>query len=680
MSSKQIAQSNPKNSSELVTQTGLVIAQQSQQGGGSPIMRGFEASRILLVIDGVRLNNLIYRGGHLQNIITTDPSVMDHVDLLFGPSSTVYGSDALGGVIHFHTKSPKLSDEAGKLNTGGNAMLRYASASSEKTGHIDFNVGAGKLASFTSVSYSDFGDLLQGKNLNKDADSIWLRPYYVERINGVDSLVANENIYKQVQSAYSQYDILEKLLFKQNENISHSLNLQLSNSSDVPRYDRLTDPSGGGLKYAEWYYGPQFRSLIAYDLNVINQNGFFNEYHGGINYQAITESRHTRRFGSNALTNRNEDVSVLGFDIDARKKSQRNDLRIGIEATFNSLTSTAEETYIVTGEISALNTRYPDGDNNMNSFALYTTNTYDFNDHWVLNAGLRMEYVYLKSTFVSKEFYDFPYDEVTQTNFPLSGSLGIIWKAISDLRVSLLGSTGFRAPDVDDLAKVFESASGSVILPNPDLLPEKTFNLDLSITKIISNKVKIEAVGFYTLFNDAIVTDAYTYNGEDSILYDGEMSAVYANQNAGNAFIYGANANLFIDFNDWLAFTSTITYTYGRIVNDTGNAPLDHIPPVFGKTSLIYHAHGFRGELFAMYNGTKKIEDYFFNGEDNEQYATPEGMPGWFTLNLRLQYAINKNIMLQAACENILNANYRVFASGISAPARNFVVGLRAGF
>lgn len=678
---RQIQQANPASAADLISQTGMVMVQKSQLGGGSPVLRGFEASRVLLVIDDVRMNNIIYRSGHLQNIVTLDPSMLQRVDVLFGPSSTVYGSDALGGVIHFHTRTPQLSEQAGELNIHGNGLLRYASASSEKTGHLDFNIGGGKLASWTSVSYSSFDDLIQGKNLNETADSSWLRPYYIARINDKDSLVKNDNIYKQVQSGYNQYDILQKFLFSPGAGTKHQLNLQLSNSSDVPRYDRLTDPDPNTtLRNAEWYYGPQLRTLAAYSFEVTNREGFFSEYYAGINYQYIEESRHQRRVNRSGLQNRNEQVSVMGFDVHARNMKEKNDLRLGVDGQLNWLKSTAEQTDINTGEVSPLDTRYPDGDNTMNYFGIYATDAYNISDQWVLNAGLRFQYISLHSTFVNKEFFDFPYDEVDQSNTPVSGSLGIIWNGEKNLRVSLLGSTGFRAPNVDDLAKVFESAPGTLIVPNPDLKPEKTYNADLSISKIFGNKVKIEAVGFYTLFRDAIVTDYFTYNGEDSIEYDGEMSAVMANQNKGKAFLYGVNGNLFVDFTDHLSLTSTITYTYGRIVNDTGNAPLDHIPPVIGKTSIIYNYEKFRAEAFAMYNGWKHIEDYYLNGEDNEQYATPEGMPSWWTLNLRLQYAITKNLMVQAACENILDQNYRVFASGISAPGRNFIVGVRGAF
>ena len=94
---------NPESSADMLQNTGNVLVQKSQGGGGSPMIRGFEANKLLLVIDGVRMNNAIYRSGHLQNAITVDNSVLDHTEIIFGPSSSLYGSDALGGVIHFHT-------------------------------------------------------------------------------------------------------------------------------------------------------------------------------------------------------------------------------------------------------------------------------------------------------------------------------------------------------------------------------------------------------------------------------------------------------------------------------------------------------------------------------------------------------------------------------------------------
>lgn len=93
----EIERMNAPSTADLLSNTGQVFVQKSQQGGGSPVIRGFEASRVLLVVDGVRMNNAIYRAGHLQNVITMDNAALDRAEVLFGPASTVYGTDALGG-------------------------------------------------------------------------------------------------------------------------------------------------------------------------------------------------------------------------------------------------------------------------------------------------------------------------------------------------------------------------------------------------------------------------------------------------------------------------------------------------------------------------------------------------------------------------------------------------------
>ena len=135
-----IARINAQNTGDLLMSTGNVFVQKSQQGGSSPVIRGFEASRVLLVVDGVRMNNLIYRSGHLQNAITIDQNMLENVEVLYGPGSTLYGSDALGGVIHFRSRAPKLDTSDGTA-VNGLAFVRYSSANSEKTAHVQMNLG-----------------------------------------------------------------------------------------------------------------------------------------------------------------------------------------------------------------------------------------------------------------------------------------------------------------------------------------------------------------------------------------------------------------------------------------------------------------------------------------------------------------------------------------------------------
>lgn len=674
----QIQNSQAQSTPDLLFNTGNVFVQKSQSGGGSPVLRGFEANRILLVVDGVRMNNIIYRGGHLQNSMTVDNQIMDRLEVLFGPSSTIYGSDALGGVIHFYTKNPLFAGDNEKQNVKVNAFTRYGGVNSELTGHADFNLGGKKFASLTSFTYSDFSDLTGGKNQNPFyAKSYGERPYYVERINGKDSLVKNSDRYKQVQSGYSQYDFLQKFSYKQNEHVTHGLNIQYSSSTDIPRYDRLTDPSGSGLKYAEWYYGPQTRFLTAYDMNVNNESSFFQSMHAVVNFQSIEESRHTRRFNNDFRQNRNENVNVIGANLDFQRTINKHILRVGLDGQYNTLKSTADEENIVNGMSEDLDTRYPDGDNTMSAIALYYSHTMHINDRLVLTDGIRLGFTSLHSTFVDTSFFRLPYDEANQSYPVYSGSIGLIHTPAEDLKLSVLLSTGFRAPNVDDLSKVFESAPGSVIVPNEDLDPEKTINTELGITKIFNEKTSWENTVYFTRFIDAIVTDTYTFNGEDSIMYDGTMSEVLANQNKQRAYIYGFSSNLNSQLSDNFRMNLGINYTYGRIKTDSSDAPLDHIPPFMAHLQFTYVYRNFSSDFIIHYNGWKKLNNYYLNGEDNEQYATPEGMPAWFTANFRVSCQVHKYLTLNAGVDNIFDTQYRTFASGINAPGRNVFAGIR---
>ncbi len=679
---------NAQTTADLLQNTGVVAMQRSQQGGGSPMIRGFEASRVLLMIDGVRMNNLIYRAGHLQNAITLDNNMLDHAEVLFGPSSTVYGSDALGGVVHFYTRNPELSQEK-KYLVSGNAFSRFGSVNNETTTHIDFNVSGSKFGSLTSFTYSDFGDLIMGKKTNPSLDTVFgLRPYFAARKadNSGDTLIANSNKYLQKFSGYHQYDWLQKFLFKPNEKTEHLWNIQYSTSSTIPRYDRLTDPQGAGLRSAEWYYGPQKRFLFSHQTKINGLGAFADALVATASYQSIEESRNDRRFNSNNFNHRAENVNVYALTVDLQRTRASNKLRYGFDSQFNTLVSTAFRQNISTQAITPLDTRYPDGNNAMSFWAVYATHTLEINDRWILNDGIRLGGSTLNSTFVDQSFFAFPFNEIRQKNLVGSGNLGIIFTPTS-WKFSLMTSSGYRAPNIDDLAKVFESVVGSasttgmLVVPNPDLKPEKTINGDFGVTKFFGEKVRLEGVFFATRFFDAIAVRPSTFNGQSTVTYNGFPANVVSSQNVDNAYLYGWNAQARAELSSHLTFSASYNYTYGRVkVNGEPSTPLDHIPPQFGRVGISYLSQKLKGELFSNFSGKKFLRDYSNSGEDNLQYAPVAGMPSWFTINCRLSYDFKKHFTIQAGVDNLLDLQYRTFASGINSPGRNVFATFRVKF
>lgn len=684
ISAQTIQKMNAQTTADLLLNTGVVAMQKSQQGGGSPIIRGFEASRVLLLVDGVRLNNLIYRAGHLQNVITIDNNLLERTEVLFGPATTVYGSDALGGAVHFFTRKPEVND-ARKIT--GSTFTRVATSNNEFTYHADLHMSMKKWAILASFTNSNFGDLKMGKRNNPAIDSAFgTRPFYVRRKadNSGDEIVTNPNKYRQKFSGYEQWDGLLKVLFQPRAKVQHLLNIQYSTSSNIPRYDRLTDPNGSGLAFAEWHYGPQTRFLGAYSLKMSDLGRFANNATLTLSQQLVKESRHNRRFNDNNLRHQTEVVHATGLTIDFNKNSTRHNLRYGVDVQFSKVASSAYQANIVSGEKSSFETRYPDGGNRMTLAAVYATHTFIIKPQLTLNDGVRVGGTWLQSAFEDKTFFPFPFDEISQQNFTWSGNIGLIYTPGS-WKLSTMLSSGFRAPNVDDLTKVFDSRAGSasatgrLVVPNPNLKPEKTLNLDLSMTKYFGSRFKIEGVVFGTRFYDAIVVLPSTFNGQTTIQYNGFPADIYASKNQSKAIIWGTTLGFKGEFSKTFSATASYNQTHGTVKSEP-NYALDHIPPAYGRLGLQFNKTNFNAEIYSLFNTWKKIEDFSPSGEDNAQYATAKGMPSWITFNVRMNIEATKWLTLQAGIDNLLDLQYRMFASGINAPGRNIFVTLKTRF
>lgn len=678
ISQKEIEFDNPQTSADLLAKSNEVFVQKSQLGGGSPMIRGFSTNKILLVIDNVRMNNAIYREGNLQNVLSLDANAIENSEVIFGPGSVTYGSDALGGVMDFHTKRVKLTSNE-KTEFTGNALTRYSSANNEKTGHLDFNIGTKKWGFLSSITYSDFDDLKMGSHQLDE----YQRPEYVTKVNGIDSVVANNDPNKQVESGYNQINFMQKVRFSASNNLDFVYAFHYSRLSDVPRYDKLIEYKNGALRYGDWYYGPQKWMMHSLNVNYHKSNILFTNSKFTLAYQDYEESRNDRKFRSDELFVRTEQVGAYSLNLDFDKNLKRdNQLFYGIEAVYNSVTSTAFVNDLATGIKSPADTRYPDGINNYSTLAAYMSYKENFSEKFTTIAGIRFNYVSLYSTLEDTTFFDFPFDEIYVSNSALNGSLGFVYKPTGKWQININLSTGFHAPNLDDIGKIFESEPGNVVVPNEDLKPEYAYNIDLGVQKEVADYASVRITGFYTLLNNAIVRRDFTFNGQDSILYEGEMSKVLAMVNADNATLYGFNASvnfkLPFDFN----LESVINYTHGE---DQDGVPMRHAGPLFGSTRLSYSKDMFKAAIYANYNGEISYENLPPSEQDKPTiYATDKNgnpySPSWYTLNLISSYQFKFGLTVNAGIENIFDVRYRPYSSGIVSPGRNFILGLRARF
>lgn len=295
--------------------------------------------------------------------------------------------------------------------------------------------------------------------------------------------------------------------------------------------------------------------------------------------------------------------------------------------------------------------------------------------------GSRFSYTHLKGDF-DPAFYNFPFAGFDMKNSAFNGNLGMVLHPTENWQINIHGSTGFRSPNIDDVAKVFDSEPGHVIVPNPDLKPEYARNLELNIIRNYSSKARIEITGFYTWLKDAMVRRDFTLNGKDSILYDNEMSKVEALVNAESAVIFGANFSFEYLFSNSLRTRNDITLTRGE---DSEGFPVRHVPPTFGTSHLIYETLKLYIDFYTDYSGTLQFEELASDEKDKPHLYLPDEQgnpysPGWWTLNLKCNYKINRKTTLGGGVENILNKRYRTYSSGIVSPGINFIVSLSTRF
>lgn len=669
--------SNVSSGADLLLLTDGVTIQQSQAGGGSPIIRGFEANRVLLMVDGVRMNNAIYRGGHLQNSITIDPFIVENCDVIYGPSAVSYGSDAIGGVVHYKTIEPKLSKKDSNINEGV-YFNRFNSASEEISHHINYKYGSKKWASFSAVTYKQFGDLRMGKKRNHGDDDWGKVHQNVYSINNYDTIIQNMSPFVQKGVGYEQIDLTQKLIFQPFIYMSIIFNSQLSRSSNIARFDQLNNLDNLNPQFGDWYYGPQKRWLNSTKINYTQPNNFFDELSGVFSYQDIEESRFSRKFRTPLRQENLEKISVLGANIKAIKKTGNySSVSYGTEVYKNNVTSEAKIIDINNNEEGFLNTRYPSGGSSLIMTGIYAIYTLK-KDHISILTGLRHTTNNINGNYLDSAFnYLFP--EITLKNNSFNGSFNFSYYPHERTKINIDLSTGFRSPNIDDIGKIF-TKDNFITVPNIDLSHEYAYNCAIGWTQkfyLFNNNLKLNFynAAYMTLLKDVIVKKPFLINGFEMIEYNNSWYDVLANQNDNDALVYGMNSSIDIGILENFNLHSGLTLTRGYLINN--QTPFGHIPPLFGNIKIQYRKNKAIFSLFSMFNGTKERADFGPENVDNPNEASAIGYPKWCTINGSFNYNITEKVIVNVGCYNVFDIHYKTFASGISSQGRSLLATLR---
>ena len=670
---------NPQTAADMLGLTGEVFIQKSQYGGGSPMIRGFATHRLLYSIDGVRMNSAIFRAGNLQNVISLDPFTVGSTEVLFGPGAVSYGSDAIGGAMVFSTLQPRLSDDSRPV-AYGSATVRTATASNELTAHVHAGVGWKRWALLTSFTSSSFDDLEQGLHGPEE----YIMPYIVIpsiNANGeIDDIVAvNGDKRRQSPSGYSQMNFMQKVRYTPAAAWNLEYAFHLSETSEYARYDRHQRMRGGLPRYAEWNYGPQ--KWIMNHLRVEHAGGgaVYDSLRIDLALQRFEESRISRDLNKPTRETQSEKVDAWSANIDFLKNPfDALTISYGAEYVQNNVCSKGVATDIITGIDEPMAARYPKAQ--WYSAGLFAQADWHVTNRLNVAAGVRYNYYRIENDF-STAGYDIPFaPRQSASAGSVSGNVGLNWRPTSGWLFRVNYARGFRAPNVDDMGKLFDSVDGCVTVPNPSLKPEYADNIEIGIAKRFGSFLTADVTAYYTRLDNAIVRRDYTFDGSPTMEYGGEECKVQALQNAAVANVWGVQAAVDARFAKWFYANASLNWQRGREELDNGEkSPSRHAAPLFGRAAIGYKCDRLTVEAFTAFQAECSADDMPEEEKGKTEFYAldKEGnaySPGWITLNLRASYRFAGGLSLNATFENLTDRRYRPYSCGISAPGRNMTV------
>ncbi len=639
----RIEERNAKTSAEALREETGIFIQKTSHGGGSAIIRGLSSNQVLLLVDGVRLNNSTYRLGNHQYLTTVDNFIVDRLEVVRGPTSVLYGSDALGGTVNAITKIPTLTNAGPAMNF--RIGSQYASADQEKTARADITLHNHRWALLTGFSYKDYGDLRRGGNSS-----------HPELENATDGRI-------QRPTGFSAYDLDTKLVYSLKPEQRFIIAYQMAKRINVPRYDKYENNG-----YFRWVYTPQNRNLVYMTYENTSKDKFFSSLRASVSYHIQEEGCETQKKADDPLTKEHDKVGTLGLALQLDSEFRRHRLSYGVDIYTDDVSSNSR-TIAGNGTVKADERgRYPDN-------ATYTSIGAFFQDEiriantWTATAGVRASRFATNFTLDQTETYAGP-GNIDLDFQSLTGSLGIVRKITETFFLDANIGQAFRAPNLSDLAKLGESKGDTYEVPNADLTPEKMVSVDIGF-KLQSASVSSSASAYYARITDLITSADAVWNGSGEIDINGAMYKVKSKQNIGDAYIRGLEGSVQIDLYRNLSCYGNITTTYGH--NTTGDEPVGGIPPTFGLAGLEWRKGEYHLAAYVRFAGDQDR----LSTDDRDDPRIPEsGTPGWITLNLRGGFPLRDRLGIRLAIENILDLNYREHGSGINGPGRNFIISM----
>ena len=599
-----------------------VFVQKTNHGGGSPIIRGLTGNQTLIIVDGIRLNNSIYRYGPNQYLNTIDALSVEKMEVAKGTGSVQYGSDAIGGIVQVFTKEPVMNEKKSKLH--GKVYGKRMSGGMEKTSRNEFEFRSRKYAALIGTTYRDFGDLVGGKTTGR-----------------------------QSPSGYNEYAYDTKVAASLRENIQLTLAHQFIKQSHVHLYHKVALEN-----YQLNEFNPQQRTLTYARLNMKGNRKLFDQLRFIASVQNSQEGRLNQKNESNLQVSERDRVNTLGFTMDLHSSlSAAWTASSGIEIYHDKVRSSRTEQTTTANSV-AVEKRglYPDNSKygNYSLFSLHQLNL----GKWIIDGGIRLN-------AFSIQISDPTLGEVKITPKAFVFNTALMYNIHDSHHLYATVSSGFRAPNIDDLGTL-GIVDFRYEVPTYDLSPEKSMNYELGY-KVNLSKLSGTVSGYYMDLNQLI-----TRVVEEGQFIDGYQ--VYKKENVEEAYVQGFEAAIDWKVQPSFDLSSALSYTYGQSISK--KEPLRRIPPLNGRTAATYKFWRINATAELLYASK---QDRLAQGDISDNRIAEGGTPGWQVLNLYAGLRI-ASVKVVTGIQNIFNEDYRTHGSGINGMGKSTFISIDYSF
>ena len=618
---------------EVLREEPGVLVQKTTYAHGAPILRGLIGRYVLLLYDGIRLNRPTFRFGANQYLNTIDLESLNRIEVVRGPSSVMYGSDAIGGTVNL---IPSVLPPQGSLLTLVPSFTsHYSSFDDGRSVNVKLDGNYKKISSTWGLSFKEFENLRAGRGVGEQAPTGW-----------------------------SEHGFNGRLAYSLDERSYVSVEYMRDRQTDVPRYDKYVCGD-----FEEYIYDPQDRDLAAVTF-AYEPRSFIHSFKGNLSYQLEDEGRTMRKTGKSNTEYAEDKITTWGGYAQASAVPREGHwLTFGAEYYYDLVNSRSVN--IEDGTVEVIRPTYPDG-SEYRSAGLFVQDEWSFYPRWKATGGVRFSYVGIDSPLEE------PFDRYKEDFYDLTSSLALSYRPYE--AVNLIGrwSQGFRAPNLNDLVVLKYSSSG-VDAPSPGLEPEHSNNYELGV-KLEYERVSGGLFLFYNRLSDMIERMPGTYNGltfydenGDGVQDDNEYD-IYQKYNVSKSRIYGVEYDSRVRLGRRWEIRSSVTYTRGD--NRTEDEPMSRIPPLMGLLAARYTP----SESFWVEALVRAADEQTrLSVRDIEDTRIgPEGTAGWAILNFKAHFDYER-LALNVIFENVTDYAYKEHGSGIYSPGRGVVLSLSYG-